>query len=223
MPKLVELLNKNKMTLIVALPGNDPELAEAAISGGADALQLSINVKGSEDFKSEKEAIAKILKFAQIPVGVMIGGKESVDQSAMKEMIKLGVDFVNVKIEHAPSFIPEVKNITKVLSLGSRFTIDVVLGIGQYGANAINAAIIPSSEFGKVLIVGDLQNYISIVISAGIPVIVPTQRSIRTSEVAIIADTGAKGLMLTTVVTGTVPKHVEKAVREYRIAVDDLG
>jgi hypothetical protein len=54
-------------------------------------------------------------------------------------------------------------------------------------------------------------------------VIVPTQRSIRTSEVAIIADTGAKGLMLTPVVTGTIPKHVEKAVREYRIAVDDLG
>ena len=53
--------------------------------------------------------------------------------------------------------------------------------------------------------------------------IIPAQRAIRPSETAIIADTGARGLMLTPVVTGTTAKHVESNTREFRVAVDDLG
>jgi hypothetical protein len=223
MPKLIELLNKNKMTLIAALPKNDPKLAEAAIAGGADALQLHINAHGFEDFKRERDNLEKILSTSKIPVGIVPGQKEHASQKEMNEMVKMGFDFFNMKIEHLPSFSKNLKGISKVLALGSRFTIEIVLGVKTYGAHAVDAAIIPSSEYGKDLLVGDLQNYISIVISAGIPVIVPTQCSIRPSEVAIIADTGAKGLILTTVVTGTTPKHVKERVQEFRVAVDDLG
>jgi hypothetical protein len=222
MPKLVELLNKNKLSLIVALPKNDPQLAEAAIKGGADALQLQLNIKDFGDFRSEKAALADILELADVPVGIMPGVKKHASQKEMQEMSKMGFDFFNMKMDNLPSYYPEIKGAHKVLGLGSRFTIDVVLGIGQYAADAIDAAIIPAGEFGRDLIVGDLQNYISIVISAGIPVIVPTQRAVRPSEAAIIADTGAKGLMLTPVVTGTTAKHIESNTREFRVAVDDL-
>ncbi|MFC1637514.1 hypothetical protein ACFL1W_00685 [Candidatus Margulisiibacteriota bacterium] len=223
MPKLVELLNKNKLTLIVALPGNDPQLAEAAIKGGADALQLQLNVRDFGDFKSEKARLAEIHKLAKVPIGIMPGSKKHASQKEMQEMIGMGFDFFNMKMDNLPDFYPKIKGPTKVLALGSRFTIDVILGIGKYAADAIDAAIIPSSEAGRNLVVGDLQNYISIVISAGIPVIVPTQRAVRPSEAAIISDTGAKGLMLTPVVTGTTAKHIEANTREFRVAVDDLG
>jgi hypothetical protein len=225
MPKLVELLNKNKLTLIVSLPKNDPQLAAAAIKGGADALQLQLNVRDFGDFKSEKAGLADILELANIPVGIMPGVKKHASQKEMQEMSRMGFDFFNMKMNNLPSYYPKIKGTNKVLvlGLGSRFTIDVVLGIGRYAADAIDAAIIPSTEAGRDLVVGDLQNYISIVISAGIPVIVPTQRAVRPSEAAIIADTGAKGLMLTPVVTGTTAKHVEANTREFRVAVDDLG
>ena len=223
MPKLVDLLNKNKMTLIAALPKNDPELAEAAIKGGADALQLHINFHDIGDFKTEKENHSRILELSSLPVGIFPGAKTHASQKEMEEMIKMGFDFFSIGIEHIPSFMSQIKGVSKILALGSRFTIDVVLGVGKYGADAVDAAIIPSAGYGKDLVVGDLQNYISIVISAGIPVIIPTQRSIRPSEVAIIADTGAKGLMLTPVVTGTTSKHIHERVQEFRMAVDDLG
>jgi hypothetical protein len=223
MPKLIDLLNKNKMTLIVALSKNDPESAEAAIKGGADALQLHINFHDIGDFKNEKENLSRVLELSSLPVGVFPGAKKHAAQKEMEEMIKMGFDFFSVEIEQIPSFMSQIKGISKVLALGSRFTIDVVLGVGKYGADAVDAAIIPSTGYGKDLVVGDLQNYISIVISAGIPVIIPTQRSIRPSEVAIIADAGAKGLMLTSVVTGTTSKHVRERVQEFRVAVDDLG
>ncbi len=76
---------------------------------------------------------------------------------------------------------------------------------------------------GKELVIGDLQNYIAIALSSNLPVIIPTQRHIKPSEVAIVWDTGIKGLMLTRVVLGETAKTLEKAVREYRIAIDDLG
>ena len=138
-------------------------------------------------------------------------------------MGKMCFDFLNMKRDHLPEYYSKIKGIAKVLSLGNRFTIDLVLGIGEHGADALDATIIPAAEQGKDLVIGDLQNYISIIIAAGIPVIIPTQRSIRPSEVAIISDTEAKGLMLTPVVLGTSAKHIAKNVKEFRVAVDDLG
>lgn len=44
MIKLSEILNQNKMTLIVSLPQNRRDLAEAAVRGGADALKVHANV-----------------------------------------------------------------------------------------------------------------------------------------------------------------------------------
>ncbi|MFH1684652.1 MAG: hypothetical protein ABIA67_07220 [Candidatus Margulisiibacteriota bacterium] len=223
MPKLVDLLKKNKMTLIVALPKNDPELVQAAIAGGADALQLHLNVKGIGDFNQEKAKLEEIIRLANIPVGIVPGNKKQATEKEVNEIIAMGFDFINIKRESLPPYYSAIKGVAKVMGLGNRFTIDLVLGIGEHGADVLDAAIIPASEQGKNLVVGDLQNYISIVVSAGIPVIIPTQRSIRPSEVAIISDTEARGLMLTPVVTGTSAKHIEKSVREFRVAVDDLG
>lgn len=223
MPKLVELLTKNKMTLIAALPKNDPQLAKAAIAGGADALQLHLNVKGTGDFQEEKANLEEIIGLSKVPVGIVPGNKKQPDEKEIKKIIAMGFDFVNMKRENLPDYYSRIKGVSKVMGLGNRFTIDLVLGIGEHGADALDAAIIPVSEHGKDLVVGDLQNYISIVISAGIPVIIPTQRAIRSSEVAIISDTEARGLLLTPVVLGTTAKHIEKKVREFRVAVDDLG
>ena len=223
MRRLVDLLDQNKMTLITALAQNDPEMAEAATEAGTDALLLHINVRDFGDFKVEKEKLARVLEVATVPVGVVTGMKEQAAKNEVEEMIGMGFDYFHINIEHVPSYIPDLKDIKKVIALGARFTIDVVLGVNRYGAHAIDAAIIPTSERGKELNVGDLQNYISIVMAAGIPVIVPTQRAIKPSEVAIIADTGAKGMILTPVVTGKTPKHIKENVQEFRVAVDDLG
>jgi hypothetical protein len=222
MTKLVNLLKTNHLSLIAALPQNDPELAKAAVAGGADALQLHVNVRDIGSLAEEKENLVNVLKSVKIPTGLMIGPKAEITEHDISEIKKLGFDFFNIKMDRLPPFITESKGLSKVLGLGSRFTIDVVLGVGKYKADAVDAAIIPSSEFGKELIVGDLQNYISIVMSAGIPVIIPTQRSIHASEVAIIGDTGAKGLMLTSVVTGKTAKKIKAVVQQYRVAIDDI-
>ncbi|MBN2058574.1 MAG: hypothetical protein JW782_07245 [Candidatus Saganbacteria bacterium] len=223
MPKLIDQMKRNKLFLIVALPSNDPELAKAALAGGADALQLSLNAKGTGGLSEEKADLENIIGLADIPVGLVPGRKGQVSETELKQLAKMGFDYFSFSLDNLPDYYANIKGVTKVLALGNRFTIDLVLGVGEYGADAVNAAIIPLSEQGRNLMVGDLQNYISIVISAGIPVIIPTQRAIKPSEVAIIADTEAKGLLLTPVVLGTTAKHIETNTKEFRVAVDDLG
>ncbi|MBU1026591.1 MAG: hypothetical protein KKA31_02555 [Candidatus Margulisbacteria bacterium] len=223
MSKLINLLNKNKLTLIAALPENSVDLALTAVENGADALQLHINIKGFKTFAEEKNNLEAILNKVDVPVGIVPGHEDCANEEEMKEIARMGFDYFSIDLDLMPEFMQKFKRLSRVLALNSKFTLDKLITSTQEGLDALDAAIIPTSGWGKDLVVGDLQQYISIVLSAGKPVIVPTQRAIRTSEVAIISDTGAKGLLLTPVVMGASLKHIAKAVKEYRIAVDDLG
>jgi hypothetical protein len=209
MPKLVKLLKENKMTLIVEVPANDPAVVEAAALAGADALQL-------------KGVPRKMIEGIALPIGVSIEGKTAKSEKDVKAITKMGFDFINVDAADFGEHIAEIKGVSKVLALDSKFSVDKLIGISSLQGAALDAAIIPMGDWGKELVVGDLQNYISIILSANIPVIIPTQRAVRTSEVAILADTGAKAILLTETVTGNTSAQVEKTVREFRLAIDEL-
>ncbi|MFA5839788.1 MAG: hypothetical protein WC890_03915 [Candidatus Margulisiibacteriota bacterium] len=223
MSRLIDLINSNKLTLIVALPENNLEMAEAAFAAGADALQLPINMHEFNTMEQERDTLAKILKIVEAPVGINIGNDKDLHESEIKEIEKLGFDFVNIGAEHLSPTVLKSKKVSKVLALNSRYTLDELIELSQTTFSALDAAIVSSSDPETDLVVGDLQNYISIILSANVPVIIPTQRHIRPSEVAIIADTGAKGIMLTKTVLGTTNKHIADVVGKFRLAIDELG
>jgi hypothetical protein len=209
MPKLVKLLKENKLTLIVEVPANDPAVIDAAARAGADALQL-------------KGVPPKMIEGLDVPVGILVEGKAAKNEKEVKAIVKMGFDFINVDAADFSEHIAGLKGVSKILALDSKFSVDKLIGISSLQGAALDAAIIPVEDWGKALVVGDLQNYISIILSANIPVIIPTQRAVHASEVAIIADTGAKGILLTETVMGNTPAQVEKTVREFRLAIDEL-
>ncbi|NQT30136.1 MAG: hypothetical protein HQ596_06165 [Candidatus Saganbacteria bacterium] len=223
MPKLIEMLKQNKMTLIVTLPQNSLELALAAKEGGADALMVNIAKEQIEGFEQEKKKLKAIIAQTKLPVGVSAGWEKLLDYGEVDQIIKLGFDFMSMGLEHLSPALLGKKKISKFLSLNSRYSLDDIVEISKGKFDALEAAVIPTASWGKDLVVYDLQNYISIVISAGLPVIIPTQLSIRPSETAIICDIGAKGLLLTPVVTGTSVKHIKQNTQEFRVAIDELG
>jgi putative N-acetylmannosamine-6-phosphate epimerase len=205
MSKLLEMLSKKKMTLIVQLPENNIEMAKAAEAAGADALIINNG---------------EIIKGIKIPIGIDLSSQGKLDEKELKKYEKF--DFINFHFDSLTAISKRIKT-GKIIALSNSYTLDKVIGVENIGAQAIDAAIVPLSQASRDLVVGDLQNYIAIAISSGLPVIIPTQRTIKPSEVAIIADTGAKGLLLTKVVLGDSVKSIEKAVKEYRLSVDDLG
>lgn len=207
MSKLLKMLKENNLTLIVELPENTVEFAQAAEKNGADAIIIR------EGYGEEET----ILNSVSIPVGVDLNKKKSEES---KKLMELDFDFVNFHPEVIEGYLNKEK--TKIVALDESFTLDKLMHMMDEKIDAIDAAIIPPNQLGKELIVGDLQNYIAIAMSSNIPVMVPTQRSIKPSEIPIIWDTGAKGLILTKVVLGDNIKSFTKAVSEYRIAVDDI-
>lgn len=209
MSKLLKQLKEKKVTLIVELPSNDLPLAQAAIEAGADALIV----------KDHEKAI-EILKGVEVPVGVDLSQSTKLSEKEIKAYEKF--DFISFHFEVMPTVAKGVKN-GRILALNEEYTLDKLIGVEDTGAQAIDAAIVPLSQKNKELMVGDLQNYIAIAISSNLPVIVPTQRHIKPSEVAIIADTGAKGIILTAATLGESQKSLAEAVREFRTAADDLG
>ena len=204
--KLRRLLHNNPITLIVSLWENDPQLAKLAEDSGADALMLN-----------ELEKADLVCKNVRIPTGISL----KTDKITKKHQKQLkSFDFVNFSIEHLHHF--KGFSSTRVAALNENYSIDHLMGIEEK-AEVLDAAIVPIKQGVKGLMVGDLQNYISIIISSDIPVIIPTQRDIKPSEVAIIHDAGARGIILTKAVLGATPRSFEKSIREFRIAADDLG
>lgn len=206
MSKLLQLLKKNPLTLIVHLPENNVEMAIAAEKAGADALLITHG-------DNEEE----ILKAVSIPVGL------DVDKAIPQEIenkLEMKFDFINFHPEMMEHYA-KLKR-TKIVALDETYTLDKLMNIDDKPIDGIDAAIIPSSQEGRELIVGDLQSYIAIALSSNLPVIVPTQRSIKVSEVPIIWDTGAKGLILTKVVLGESLESVVKTIKDYRAAIDDI-
>ncbi|MFH1542059.1 MAG: hypothetical protein ABIE84_03095 [bacterium] len=222
MPKLTELFQQNKLTLIVELPKIDWELAEAAIGAGADALQITMTKDRLANLAEVKKDTCRIVDCVKHPVGLSFANNVELSEKELEFIGSLHFDFLNLGVEHLS---PEIVNLKmgKIISVNCRFSLEEIVDLSSSNIGAIDAAIIPSSDKGKSLTVGDLQNYISIIVAAGLPVIIPTQRLIRPSEVAIIADTEAKALLLTSTVTGTTPKHLAQSVSEFRLAIDELS
>jgi len=219
MSRLLNLIKKDKFVLLAELAETNPEIFEAAAAGGADAIQIIVK----NDPAKELKQIHALMSKSKVPLGIVLGKEINIQSHELKEIEKMGFDFINIGIEHlTPAFIGRHK-ITKVITLDSRFSYDEVLEISKKNFEVLDAAIIPVSKKGKSLDVGDLQNYISIIISSGLPVLIPTQCRIHPSEVAIVSDAGAKGLILTSLVTGNTAAHIAKTVEEYRAAVDELA
>jgi len=229
MSKLLDAFDKNPLTLIVSLPSNSVELARAALKGGAQALKVHLNITHAAsgtmfgDFKAEKNVIRDILKAADVPVGVVPGEEKLPTQNEMEELISMGIDFFDINVKYLPEWMLGLKKIGKMASVDESYSIDEIIKYKELGVDALEAAIVPKSHYGKELIVGDLTQYITLSTASHLPVVIPTQKKVAISEVPIVWDTGAKALMIGAIVTGRTVKSIEKTTKEYRFAVDDLG
>ncbi|MFH1709527.1 MAG: hypothetical protein ABH860_00465 [bacterium] len=213
MSKLASLLRKEPLTLIVRLPENSMEMAKAAEEGGAHAIVLSFDA-GQKD----KKDIVPIAKSVKIPVGIKL--EDSVGEQELSGFIRLGIDFVDLPLTGAQKELFKKANIGRILALGPDYSTIDLTRMPEKPIEGVDAAIIMKEEWGMDLTVGDLQQYITIAMSTTLPVIVPAQKSIKASEVPIIWDTGAKGVMIGDIVTGYTAASLKAVTREFRSAVE---
>jgi hypothetical protein len=199
--------------LIVKLPENSIEMAKAAEDAGADAVCIS--------YSEDKEAIKKIIKTLNIPVGMSLD-ENILTGPEMKNFKSLGFDFIDIPSNDAPDHLLEIGGLGRILSLDPDYSEIDLTRLSGRPIDGLDAAVIMPEEWGKELTVGDLQQYITIAMSTTLPVIVPAQKSIRASEVPIIWDTGAKGIMIGENIIGDNVQSVKAVIKEYRSAMETI-
>lgn len=230
--KFKSLLRENNFSLVVSLPSNDIALAKAALSGGADAIKVHLNVwhRASNhsfgNLEDNKEFLHELLVLADnIPVGIVPGGAQrfcTLDEMLYLE--KIGVDFFSSYSDHLPVDILKVKKMSKMVAIDSLYSSEIIRGLTTLDIDVLECSIQSGENYGRGLSVQDLSQYASIAEISSLPILIPTQKAIRKHEVEFLSAIGAKGLMIGAIVTGAEPdpRHFEKIVMEYKKSVVNL-
>lgn len=222
------LLGKKRLTLIMSLPENNPQLCRAAFEEGADVVKVHINVSHRASgthfgrLSEERPSLEEMLEGAKGPMGIVLGG--SVEDAALdaEEIRGLGFSFYSVYAHHIPVWtMPMDKDL--MAACDGSYSLDEISEMRGLGVDVLEASIIPGTEYGSPLALRDLLHYSSISRVSKLPVIVPTQRKIRMDEVGMLAETGVKGLMIGAIVTGKSEESIRRAVGGFREAIERLG
>lgn len=218
--------------LLVSLPANDPELARAALDGGAQGLKVHLNITHAAagvhfgTLAEEAPVLAQIVALG-LPVGVVPGDAAAmVSPEDFRRLAELGLDFADVYLGAMPAWMLAEPPLALMAAVGAddlprperlRSLADCP------GIRLVEASVIPHEGYGHPLSVADLCDYTTVVRQVGArPVIVPTQRRVLPEDLPALAATGIGGLLIGAIVTGKDAAGLAAATGRYRQALAPL-
>ncbi len=227
-----EMLLKNPFTLVVSLPSNDIELAQAAIDGGAQAIKVHCNVwhrASNQTFGSyaeNKNFLKELIQISKsVPVGLVPGGEDAfVCAEERLELEDMGLSFFSSYIHHLPCHMLESKVLTKMAAIDNSYNDTSLACIAKSKIDVLECSIKPGTCYGNLLTYADILQYEDIVQKSHKPCLIPTQLAINPSEVTYLAEVGCKALMIGAIVMGKTPsvESVRTTCADFRRAIDSL-
>lgn len=218
---LSELIQETGFGVVVSLPKNNLELAKAAFECGVDAIKVHANVEHKASgtrfgsWSEEKPVIDAILKLATGPVGIMPGAAETLSPAELDDAADLGIEFLDIYDQDMPAWMLK-SEIDKMIAIGHGYSPDTFKGLLQTGfATMIEASIIPSTSYGEPLKASDIAQYAAIVAMSTVPVVVPSQKRLVPSDLAILREIGVKGVILGTISIGSTPESFRENLPEF--------
>ncbi len=210
--------------LVVSLPRNEVQFAEAAQTGGADAVKVHINVHHHASgtvfgsLQEESEALEAIVQVG-LPVGIVPGAEAAMaSPEDMQKLDEMGIDFFDAYVHQMPAAMLQMETqMSRMIALGYRQRqADFSLGPCAAWCDLIEASTIEPDGYGQPLTVADLCDYAALCTAyPDIPVLVPTQRRITPDELPILANCGIRGIIIGAVVTGDEPATVKQTTRRF--------
>lgn len=235
MSKFVNLLKavaekKRPLALIASLPRNDPELAQAALDAGVDAVKIHINVHhhasnthfGTID--EEMVGLEGILKAAgEHPSGIVPFGSAMDDPLTCSRLADMGFDFFSLYLSHAVvGCLPAPERVARMLALSVSDGIDLACGLDALPVQVCELSIMHGDTYGQPLTYHDLLRYRTLRQIIRMPLVVPSQHAITPQAVPDLAATGVEGLMIGSVVAGKTAQSWKEAVKAFRRAIDQI-
>lgn len=229
MTKLIELLNKQKLTLIVSMPSNRMEVYEAAIAGGADAVKLHINVEhraSGNHFTSlddNLDVIEQVTANPRVPVGIVPGDSiQKIDRELVERLVLSGIDFMSLYAHHTPAWLLSERRWSKMLAINNEYSVAQAISIASLDIEIVEASIMPPEQYGTQLSVRDLASYKRLAQNIDKPIVVPTQKLVQEDDLEGLIQTGVKGLMIGAIVTGHDPESIYRTTKRFKDRINEL-
>jgi hypothetical protein len=215
------------LSLIVSLPRNSRELAEAAIDAGADGIKFHINVKhrasGNEfgPLQEYEELFTELRSRFNGLLGIVLGDAlEKVGKVEVEKLIEIGFDYYSLYTEHVPGFLISETRMAKTFAIAHGYDPLLLEGLASIKMEALEISMVAKEEYGSRLQLEDVLTYAAITQKVGIPTIIPSQRYLVPEDVQPLKEAGISAIMLGAVVTGQTPDSVKRAVHGFKEAME---
>lgn len=230
--KFKELIGGNKFSLVVSLPSNNLELAQAALDGGAQAVKVHCNVWHRASghtfgtYAENREFLQQLITLCgDVPVGLVPGGEDAfITPEERLELENMGLVFFSSYSQHLPCHMMESKVLTKMVAIDYTYTQNTLDAVRDSAIDVLECSVQPGENYGTDLNYADILRYGDIVAKSGKPCLIPTQRKIKPCEVKHLYDAGCKAVMIGAIVMGKEPdaEQLKAVTAAFREAVDAL-
>lgn len=229
MNQLMQLLSRERLTLLVSLPQNSAEMAKAAVTGGAEALKVHLNVHHDASgthfgsFVEEHERLQALLDAAQgVPVGLVPGATAMPTREEMDALSAMGMDFFDAYSYHMPAWMMRYNRMNRMVAAYHGCAVQEFVALERLGMECLEASIVNHDHYGQPLTVHDLAEYKNLADALNVPIVVPSQKAILPCEVELLQATGVKALMIGAIVTRKEPRSIEITTRAFRDVIDGM-
>ncbi len=225
MNKYMDLLKNKNMTLIMSLPANNPELARVAFEYGADVVKVHANVDhraSKNHFRSldeERKNFSEMLANANGPMGIVLGGDTVSAQKDLQKAEDIGFSFASLYGHHMPVSVLQSTKLLTMMACDYTYSIDEIKRFKKIGVDVLEASIVHPEGYGDILNARDILTYQMLCEESGLPVVIPTQRKIDSSELSMLHSVGVSGVMIGAIVTGHEVETIKKTVCDFKEAI----
>jgi hypothetical protein len=210
--------------LIASLPRNDPELACAALAGGADVLKVHINLQHRASqtrigsLAEERTALKEILSMAGgCPVGIVPGTLATIQPDELEQLAGMGFAFLSLYLHDAPAgLLPPTAQLERMLALSYADPLELAGSLDALEMQVCELSIMAPDTYGQPLTALDLARYAAVRQRTALPLVVPSQHAIPPRAVPELAALGIEGIMLGTIVCGLTPASWQSAFQQFR-------
>ena len=226
---LAARIHLRPMVLIASLPHNDPELAQAALDGGADMIKVHINLSHHASgtrfgtLAEESPAIERIVHIWEgKPVGIVPGAKPELNDRTMAALPGLGIKFVSLYLHHASAgALPPFEKIDRMLALGFEDGPEIAESLDCLPIQACELSILHPDTYGQPLTYHDIARYAAAARRTKLPLVVPTQHRIPPESTADLLNIGVSAVMIGSIVAGDTPNEWLQTTSAFRKAMDE--
>jgi len=211
--------------LLVSLPRNDVELARAAVSAGADALKVHVNVHhrasgtrfGSLD--DEEAALGAVLDLG-LPTGIVPGEDAMVTPSELPRLQRFA--FLDAYVHRLPLFLYDA-GVPVVPAVPHDYPAERFASLATLPGAWLEAALVAPDGYGRDPVAADLAAYALLAGATSRRLIVPTQRRIRPDDLGrYFAIPGVWAIMIGAVVAGRTARSIGETTAAFRQSLDRL-